>query len=164
MSAFPLQSLGQSALLQRNFAAAETFYARAVEVNEKFYGEGSDRVAESLLYLAVVPAMQKQYAKAETYMLRSLKIDESVFGADSEEVLFPLANLCVLYDHWEKPEKTESCQNRTLGILEKKYGSTSPVLLSTLAGEAKALRSLGRKDEAAQMEKRMESIRAVKPN
>ena len=121
-------------------------------------------MAESLLYLAVVPSMQKQYDKAEAYMLRSLKIDESVFGADSEEVLFPLANLCVLYDHWEKPEKTESCQNRTLGILEKKYGSTSPVLLSTLAGEAKALRSLGRKDEAAQMEKRMESIRAVKPN
>src|SRR5437879_5633493 len=67
----PLQALGRYALLQRDYNAALDFYSRAVDVNEKAFGENSDKVAASLVYLAVVPFMLQAYDKAETYLLRA---------------------------------------------------------------------------------------------
>jgi len=72
-SSGPLQSLGTSALLQEDYPTALKFYQSAVEVNEKTYGEGSDKVAESLVVLTRVYIMQKQYDKAEPVLLRAVK-------------------------------------------------------------------------------------------
>jgi hypothetical protein len=110
--------------------------------------------------------MQKAYDKAEPYLLRAVKIDESLFGRDAVDLLLPLSTLCGLYDGWGKPDKSEPCHRQTLAILEKQYGANSPVLVSTLTSEAKALQSLGRAEQAAEVEKRLDSIRAsmTKPN
>ena len=80
------------------------------------------------------------------------------------DLMPPLWSLCTLYSSWEKPGKAEPCYERALGILEKQFGANSPVLVSALAGESKALRDLGHVDQAAQVEKRAESIRAAMTN
>lgn len=72
--------------------------------------------------------------KAEPYLLRALNIDESLYGRDGLNLLMPLASVCALYDKW--------------GI-------------STLANEAKTLRSLGRVKEAADVEDGLASIRSL---
>lgn len=82
---------------------AEKFFLRAVDLNEEFYGEGSDKVANSLRMAASVYIVQKDYAKAETYLVRALNIDESIFGHDGINILMPLFNVCTLYDKWGKP-------------------------------------------------------------
>ena len=65
-----MQSLGSNAIRQKDFAGAEHFYFQAVDINEKFFGEGSDKVASALVYATTVYVVQQQYDKAEPYLLR----------------------------------------------------------------------------------------------
>ena len=133
-------------------------------MNEKTFGEVSQQFAESQRILARVYLVQKQYDKAELYLVRAVKTDESFMGRDNPQLLMPLSALCGLYDDWGKAEKSEACDSHLLEILEKQYGANSPVLLSTLTSDAKALRTLGRADKAAEIEKKIESIRTAAVN
>ncbi len=131
-----------------------------MDVNEKTFGENSDQVARSLISLAIVPYAQQAYDKAEPNLLRAVRIDESLFGKDAVDTLIPLGSLCNLYEKWDKPDKAESCYRQTLAALDKEYGADSPLLLDTLTKEANVLRRLGRSEEAAHIEQRMQSTRA----
>jgi hypothetical protein len=105
--------------------------------------------------------VQEQYDKAEPILLRAMRIDQSLYGQDGTEMIPPLTVLCDLYDKWNKPERSEPCRRQLLSALEKHFGADSPVLLSTLSGEAHALRGLGRPDEAAKVEQRLKTIRTA---
>src|SRR5260370_16845863 len=121
----PLQSLGTSALMRNDYPAAQKFYTQAVEVNEKAFGESSDKVADSLRILSRIYFEQKQFDQAEPILLRAVKIDESLFGRDGSGLLLPLAALCGLYDNWGKPDKSEPCDRKLLAVLEKQFGENS---------------------------------------
>lgn len=127
-TAGPLQSLGRNALIQRDYTAAEKFYFREVDVNEKVYGEGSDRVAASLLDAASVYIVQQDYAKAEPYILRAVHIDESLYGREGIDMLMPLANACNLYDKWGKPDNVEAYDRQLLAVAEKQFAPNRPQL------------------------------------
>ena len=157
----PLQSLGRNALFQRDFATAEKYFFRAVDLNEKFFGEGSDKVAETLVQASAVYFVQKDYAKAETYLLRALRIDEAIYGKDGLQLSMPLASVCALYSQWDKPEKLEPYNRQYLTVLEKQYGANSPVIVPLLTSQAKVLRTLGRNDDATQYDNRVASIRSA---
>ena len=157
----PLQSLGRNALVQKDYAAAEKFFFRAVDLNEKVFGESSNKVAESLVQATSVYFVQKDYAKAEPYLLRAVRIDEALYGADGIDMVIPRAKLCAMYDHLEKADKAAVCDQQLLVVLEKQYGAKSPVLVGTLASEAKALRKLGRSQDADKIDERVASIRAA---
>ena len=133
----------------------------AVDVNEKVYGETSDRVAASLIGAAGVYFVQQDYAKAEPYMLRAVHIDESLYGHDGVNMMMPLATVCMLYDKWGKPDKLELYDRLLPTVLEKQFGPNSPQLATTLTSEAHALHSLGREKEAADVENRLASIRSA---
>jgi tetratricopeptide (TPR) repeat protein len=156
-----LQSLATCSLRQKDYAGAEHFYFQAVDITEKFFGEGSDQVAASLISASTVYVVQQQYEKAEPYLVRAVHIDEALYGADNIGMSIPLSALCGLYDHWEQPAKAAACNQRLLIVLEKQYGPQSPVLVTILANEAKALRGLGRSDEADKVDQRMATIRAA---
>ena len=105
--------------------------------------------------------VQKDWAKAEPYLLRAVRIDEALYGADGIDMVIPRAKLCALYDHWEKPDKAAACDQQLIVVLEKQYGAKSPVLAGTLANQAKALRKIGRAQEADKIDERVASIRAA---
>ena len=157
----PLQSLGRSALMQHQYAVAQKYLFQAVDLNEKTFGEGSDSVAKSLVYAAVVFVVQKQYDKAEPYLLRAVHIDEAVYGKDGVGLAFPLASLCQLYDKWGKADQADACDKHMLSVLEKQYGNDSPVLVSVLVQDSKQLRALGRGADAEAVDKRIATIRAA---
>jgi tetratricopeptide (TPR) repeat protein len=157
----PLQSLGNNALMQKDYASASTFFFRAVDLNEKFFGEDSNRVADSLVQASAVYFVQKDYAKAEPYLLRAEHIDESLYGKDGLDLLVPLSTLCQLYTRWDKPDKLAAYDQQLVAILEKQYGAASPVLVSTLDSEAGALRKLGRTDDANKLDQRVSQIRGA---
>jgi hypothetical protein len=78
-----------------------------------------------------------------------------------------LASLCKLYDTWGKPEKLEPCDRRMIAAIEKQYGPDTAFLEQTLTREAKTLRTLGRAEEAVQVEQRLKALQpsaAVNPN
>ena len=94
-----------------------------------------------------------------------MKNSEPAAGPEAYEVLVPLYGLCDLYDRWDKPEKSQPCWHRVTGIVEKVAGENSPDLSASLTNETNALRKLGRKDEADQLEERLRKIhRAAQTN
>lgn len=99
-----------------------------MDVNEKVYGEGSERVAASLLDAASVYIVQQDYAKAEPYILRAVHIDESLYGREGIDMLMPLANACNLYDKWGKPDKVEAYDRQLLAVAEKQFAPNRPQL------------------------------------
>jgi tetratricopeptide (TPR) repeat protein len=162
----PLQALGRTAMIQRDYSTAEKFYFQAVDVNEKAFGESSDRVANSLVEASAVFVIQKQYAKAEPYVLRAVHIDEALFGSDGKDSYPPVADLCRLYDDWEKAGQVDACDHHLLAILQKQYGPDSPLLVNVLVDDSKQLHALGRTADADAVDRRIASIRAatMKPN
>jgi hypothetical protein len=66
--------------------------------------------------------------------------------------------LCTIYDTLGQPEKAEPCSRQLLELMEKYYGTNSAALAPVLAGEAKALRGLGRGAEADDVERRMQAL------
>ena len=159
----PLASLGGLAGWLNDYVSAENYFSRALEINEKSFGENSFRTSESLRLLAGLYRKQKNYEKEESYLVRAVKANEVMGGPEGNELLIPLWELCGLYDRWNKPEKSQLCWHRSTGILEKLYGLQSPNLLPALTNEAQAFRLLGRTNDAAQLEKRSESIREMAP-
>jgi superkiller protein 3 len=157
----PLQNMGSYSLYRKDFNSAFDFFSRAVAINEKAYGENSDKVALSLIYLSGVFIVQQDYAKAETYLLRATHIDESIFGAESPAMNPVLSSLCDLYTRWDKPEKAEPRYRQLLAAMEKQFGPDSPVLISLLADESKTLHELGRTEEAAKVDKRLQTLRTA---
>jgi tetratricopeptide (TPR) repeat protein len=156
----PLQALGSYLVARNEFNSGLDYYLRAVDVNEKTFGESSDKVADSLRFVAHAYVAQQAYDKAEPYLLRAVHIDEALFGQNQAgNNAIALWELCDLYDKWNKPDKAASRYRQMLALLEKQYGKDSPVLLSTLSGEAKDLRQLGRTEDAANLERRIKSIR-----
>ena len=157
----PLQEYGFYSMYRRDFNTALDYFSRAEAVNEKAYGEDSDKVALALIYQATVYIAQQDYAKAEPLLLRATRIDESLFGAEEPGMNPVLSSLTDLYTRWGKPEKAEPRYRQLLAAIEKQFGPNNPALLSTLSNEAKTLHALGRGDEAEKYEQRIQSIRAA---
>jgi hypothetical protein len=66
-----------------------------------------------------------------------------------------------VYDQWSKFDKSAPCHAHLVGMGEKLFGPDSPDLAQDLTGEAKALRQLGRNDEAAKIEQRFDSLQSA---
>jgi tetratricopeptide (TPR) repeat protein len=156
----PLQNLGMWALQQNDFANAETWFFRSYEVNQKTYGENSQGTADSLRGLAHVYQIQKDFPKAESATLRALKIYETVYGPESQLDAIPWTSLCALYDQGGKPEKSVPCHAHLVSLAEKLFGPDSAYLVQDLTGEARALRQLGRNEEASKLEQRAQSLQS----
>jgi len=157
----PLFFLGSNAEGRKDFVAAEGYFSRALAINVRSFGENSTRTAESLRWLAGLYMAQQDWARAEPFLLRAVKASEVGVGPDNQMTLIPLYGLCDLYDRWEKPEKSQPCWARAVGIIGKVNGESSPNLRDPLSFEAKALRKLGRDDEAGDVEQRLEKIQKM---
>jgi len=160
----PLQSLGGSAFTQKNYAAAQKYYLRALEANEKGYGEMSTQVAMSLMPLAQMFYMQTRYDQAEPYLLRAVRIYDSPPLKGDNMAMMPVDALAHLYETWGKPEKAQPLEQRIITTIEGLYGPDSRFLVPVLTRQAQSLRSLGRRDDAAQIDKRIQTIQATASN
>jgi tetratricopeptide (TPR) repeat protein len=157
----PLFYLGSMAAGRKDYAAAEGYFSRALNVNLKSFGEKSTRTSESLRTMAGLYMAQGDWAKAEPFLLRAVKASREAAGPDDHRTLLPLYGLCDLYDRWEKPDQSQPCWQRAIGIMEKQVGENSPDLREPLTAEAKALRKLGKTDEAGDVEQRLEKIQKI---
>ncbi len=156
-----LFKLGGLAGWRKDFVSAEKYFSQALDIDESTFGENSQATAESLRQMAGVFMIQNEFDKAEPYLLRAVKADEVIYGPDDAQLLIPLWGLCSLYDQWNKPDKSQPCWHRATGLMEKDQGENSPQMVPSLTNEAKALRLLGRNDEAAPLEERIESIQKL---
>jgi tetratricopeptide (TPR) repeat protein len=154
----PLFSLGSLAARLKHYAAAESYFQRALDINLKIFGENSTRTSESLRAMAGLYMAQSDWSKAEPYLLRAVKGSEAAAGPDDNMVLVPLWGMCDLYDRWGKPQNSQPCWHRATELMEKQVGVNSPDLGTSLTNEANALRLLGRTSEADHLVQRFAKI------
>lgn len=114
-----LQNLALASLALRDFAGAENFFNRAVEINVSLYGENSTPAADSLRGLAHLYMVQREYARGEATLLRVEKIYEATYGSQNQQMSVPLTVLCSLYDQWGKQDKAGSCHARLASLSQK---------------------------------------------
>ena len=114
-----LQNLALVSLAQHDFAGAEGFFNRTIELNTALFGENSTPVADSLRGLAHVYMVQRDFPKGEATLLRVKKIYETAYGAENQMMGVPLAGLCSLYDQWGKQDKSAECHARLAALAPK---------------------------------------------
>ncbi len=157
----PLQAIGGYYLFREDYDSAIDYFSRAVTLNQNAFGEVNDEVADTLRLLASAYVKQKAYDKAEPILLRAVHIEESLHGQQGVGMNLPIFYLCALYEEWGKPEKAEPRYREYIAMLEKQYGADSPILISVLKDDVRVLQKLGRSEDAAKVEQRIESIRAA---
>ena len=84
-----------------------------------------------------------------------------MYGPDDHRSALPWTSLCHVYDLWGKFDKSVPCHAHLVGMAEKLFGPDSTYLTQDLTGEAKALRQLGRNEEAAKIEQRVQLLQSA---
>jgi tetratricopeptide (TPR) repeat protein len=153
-----LDSLARICAEQGDTAKAEKFAKDELSINEKSYGTNSIGYSIALMTMAHVFETEKQYAKAIPYAEQAVKLHESLAGPKSIPLLSSKKLLCSLYDSLDQPATIESCDRELLPIMEALYGTNNAALAPVLASQAKALRGLGRTNEATKVEDRLKSL------
>jgi tetratricopeptide (TPR) repeat protein len=156
-----LQFLGMNATAAKNYPAAEKFLNRDLELNKKIYGESSQNYMNVLRILSALYANEQTYEKAEAYALQAADLQEKLYEYNPNYhglEYFSLLSLCNLYDRWGNAAKIEACDRRLIPIIEKLPGPDTHLLEGLLDHQAKALRTLGRTEEAAKIEERLKSL------
>lgn len=152
-----IEGIAGCAYFQKDYATAASFYARAIELNERLFGSTDMRVTADLNYLANAYQLMGAYAKAEPIRLQLLKFN-SARGGDGLSMRGDLLELGKLYLDWGKFDKAETYCRKSLAEREKAYGEDSPLIADSLQMLSDVLTKLGKNAEAAQLKKRHDSI------
>jgi tetratricopeptide (TPR) repeat protein len=159
-AASAMEGIAACAYFQKDYATAASFYARAIELNEKLFGSSDMRIGRDLYYLASVYQLMGDFAKAEPIRLQ-LQQANSANGGDGLTALGDLLELAKLYLAWGKLDKAETYCRKSLAEREKVYGEDSPLLADSLQMLSDVLTKQGKTAEAAQFKKRHDDIVAA---
>jgi Tfp pilus assembly protein PilF len=154
----PLENLGMNAMYQQSYASSRAYLTRSLDLATKNYGEKNSAVATGMHKIALRYFVQQDYANAEVWLLKAVKIDDEISGYDGFQGLADVNTLCVVYERGGKPDKAASCYAQLVAITGKQYGPDSPFLAQPLTAQANALRKIGRNNDAAAVEQRINAL------
>lgn len=157
-----LRILTGNAMASKDFAAAQSYAVRALELSQKDITL-NNQTYDSLRMVAAVYTAQNSYDKARSYLVQAVDVGEKLYGPQDYRGMAPLYALCDAEAHLNDPTKTADCYRRLMPEMETIYGASSPALVPVLTGYAQSLRSLGRAEEAVKLEQRAASIRPSGP-
>jgi Flp pilus assembly protein TadD len=152
-----MEGIAGCAYFQKDYATAASFYARAIQLNEKLFGATDMRVKMDLNYLASTYQLMGDFAKAEPIRLHLLQ-SNNANGGDGLTTMGDTLELAKLYRDWGKLDQAETYCRKSLTEREKAYGEDSPLIADSLQMLSDVLTKLGRNVEAAELKKRHDSI------
>jgi tetratricopeptide (TPR) repeat protein/transcriptional regulator with XRE-family HTH domain len=155
-----LNNLGLLYNKQEKFADAERHIQSALAISEKVRGPDHLEVANRLSNLAEVYRKQEKFDEAEPLCQRALAIIRTTVGPEHPEMMYPLNRLAVLYYTREKYIQAAPLYQQTLLLMEKILGPEHPDTARVLWGYAQVIKKLGREDEAQELERRFDLIKA----
>jgi tetratricopeptide (TPR) repeat protein len=127
-----MSALAYTLQLVRQFEKAEPLLKRALEINEKNFGQFHDEVAESVEALGAFYLNRGDNEQGASQFERMVTIREKVKGPEHLDVAHDLNNLAVAYFGINKLPEAEKSLKRALSIIEKSSGLESPRLAFTL--------------------------------
>ena len=134
-----LEWLGHRFAESDNSSAAETHFARALDVHKQLFGPEHPQVAHTLNKIGMFHQNRSNYAAARPFLERALAIREKTIGSDPNdsdaiETATSLNNLANLLLHLEDYALAEKLFRRALIIQQKQFGMDHVDTASTLNG------------------------------
>jgi len=163
-SATTLNNLGAVHESLGEYEQAELRYRNSLAVIESIQGPHHPDVAVGLNNLASLYFSQKAFEKAEPLWKRALHINESVLGDKHPHLVPTLVTLGMVTHIQQKFEQAETFYIRAIRIAEHSLTSTHPRLIPLYTRYATLLRQTKREEEAAVIEKKIDSLRAAHTN
>ena len=130
-----------------NYAEAERYYRRALQIFERSFGQRNLKVASCLGKLGDLFFAQQRYADAETIYWRVLDITQSAWGAEHNDVAQCHKTLARLLEAQGRLKEAEQFYLSALRIMEKVGGPDHPELTETLRHLASFWMRQGKKPE-----------------
>ncbi len=155
-----LNNLGLLYNKQEKFTDAEMYIQRALAISEKVRGPDHLEVANRLTNLAEVYRKQGKFDETEPLCQRALLIIRTTVGPEHPDMMYTLNSLAVLYYTQEKYIQAEPLYQQTLSLMEKILGPEHPDTARVLWWYAQVIKKLGREDEALELERRFNLIKA----
>ena len=136
--AFGLQHLALINRSMGNFARAESYYQRSLNILELNQNQQTN-IATTLTLLASIYNLMKDFPKAEAALNRARGTYEQVLGPKSVEVAMIISKLAQLYEGMGNAAKAEAHYRQAVEILEARLGRGHPdvaFMLLSLGGVA----------------------------
>jgi tetratricopeptide (TPR) repeat protein len=149
-----MNELGLFLKSRAEWSEAEPLYRRALQIDEKSFGNEHPRVAVDLNNLAQLLKATNRLAEAEPLMRRALRIDEKSYGNEHPDVAIDLSNLASLLKATNRLAEAEPLMRRALRIDEKSYGNEHPDVAIDLSNLASLLQDTNRLAEAEPLMRR----------
>lgn len=142
------------------YAVAEGFFRQALARWESSLGPDHPLVTTALNNLAGLAGARGDYEQAAELYRRVLAIRERSLGRGHPAVALALNNLGLARYHQARYAEAEELYRQAIAILERSVGPRDPVLRPRLQNYAVLLRKTGRPEEAARVERRLDTIPA----
>jgi tetratricopeptide (TPR) repeat protein len=151
-----LSALGRFYLDVKNYPQAVAYLTRSFDLAQKLYGQTYGY--ELLEPIAQAYKEQHMYSKAEDAYKKMLTDDEIKNGPSSPSSAAGLEHLGTLYCDMGRYADAQDALERVLTIEQKQFGQNSPSLDRPLNELARALRGLGKEDEAKALDHRRQLL------
>ncbi len=143
-----LQRVGNYLRERAQYAQAETFYERALAIQESTLTQEDLALAQSLQDLGILYYYQGKHAQAGSAFQRALMIREKILGAEHPDVAQSLNDLAVIYFYQRKYAQAEALYQRAILIRQQAVGLEHPNMAESLVGLAYLYFEQGRYAEA----------------
>jgi tetratricopeptide (TPR) repeat protein len=142
---------------REDHAAVERCVREGLAIREKAHGRNHADVAMSVAALAEVLRAGGKTDEIEKLYLRALRIWEKTLGPNHPNVASALNNIALMQAERGDAAGAEPRMRRAVGILERALGP-DPYLAAAMRNHAGMLKSLGREEEATELERRAEKM------
>ena len=117
-SVHPLELLAGNSLAADDFAAAQNYALRALELSQKDISENNPAVCDALRMVSTVYIVQQAYDKARLYLVRAVDLGEKLYGSHDYRTISPLYALCDVESHLDDAKDTEQFYQRLVDGME----------------------------------------------
>lgn len=115
------------------YSEAEEILIDAIDTNEDYYGEESQKLIKPLVDYGRLRLIKGDYSEAEKIARRALKIAESIYGESSTKATPATILLGELYENIGDYDKSEEFYNRSITTLEKQFGRKHVDVATTIS-------------------------------
>ncbi|MYC26437.1 MAG: tetratricopeptide repeat protein [Nitrospira sp. SB0662_bin_26] len=160
-AATTLNNLGATHEALGEYEQAELRYRHALTMIETIQGPEHPDVVVGLNNLASLYFSQRAFDKAEPLWQRGLSISEKFLGDAHPHLIQPLLTLGLITQVQKEFDRAESYYLRAIEIGKRALGADHPNLISLYERYASFLRQTGRDEDALEVERQVETIRAA---
>jgi tetratricopeptide (TPR) repeat protein len=129
--------------------AAAMHFTRALELNQRFYGEHHPSVASSLNNLATFHAERGALTTALSEFEAALAINEDIFGQHSSHLIVPLLNIAAVNGILGRHEDALRLEERAVRLAQASLPENHPMFASIYFERGRFHQSLGHLELAA---------------